>query len=376
MHTTVFQQDQCDFVTDGIVEGRLDGLVMLSAADKHSFRRLLYVDNYGGASVWQKIKSGDMPPHHLRGCLELARMGYEVALAEPLPDFYLHLNPFPHDLKLLKLARTWLGRDGIVFCGHNVLYWLLFLKRLRFVDCHIVSNLWAREPLNLARAHSGIVALTRAGAEQANNLAPNVKVARLGWGADLSVYPLLPYRPETFFSCGIALRDFKTLSLAAKRCRHSIEVLWPGLTEDIAWSDNVNVIDSGHGWNFENKRVTYDQLLHKHYARSACSLIILKRDLIEYTAVGFTEIIEAFAMARPVIMTRTGALPSEMDIEAEGCGIFVPPEDPHALAEAIDFLGDNPETAEAMGQKGRQLAERYYNIERYARDLHNFFEKL
>jgi Glycosyltransferase len=363
-------------ILNGIKESREENCVVLSPADKHPFRRIVYVDSYGGSAVWQKIKNGDMPPHHLRGCLELVRMGYEIALVEPLPDFYLYRNPFPHDLKLLKMVRSWLGGDGIVFCGHNVLYWLLLLRKFRLIRCDIVSNLWAREPLNFASAHSGIIGLTKAGAQQAQKLAPKVKAAALGWGADLSVYPRLPYRPETFFSCGIALRDFKTLSLAATHCRQSVEVLCPGVLEGVLWSSNVNVIDSGRGWNFENKRLSYDQLLHNHYARSAASLIILRKDPTEYTALGFTEIVEVLAMARPIIMTRTGALPTEIDIEQEGCGIFVPPENPNALAEAIDFLGDNPDKAQAMGQKGRELAERYYNIERYARDLHKFFENL
>lgn len=363
-------------VTRGIIERNEYGLVVLSPADKRPFRRLIYVDSYGGASMWEKIKKGDMPPHHLRGCLELARMGYEVLLAEPLPDFYLRRNPFPHDLQLLKIVRNWLGPEGVIFCGHNVLYWLLFLRKLGLIRCHIVSNLWAREPLNLARAHSGIIGLTRAGAEHARKLAPKVKVAPLGWGADLSVFPRFPYRPEAFFSCGIALRDFKTLSMAAARCHQSIEVLCPGTMNGVSWPRNVKVIDGGKGWNFENKKVSYQELLHKHYARSAGSLIILKKDSAEYTAVGFTEIIEVLAMARPVIMTRTGALPTEIDVEKEGCGILVPPEDPGALAQAIDKLGKNPEQAEAMGLKAREIAERYYNIERYARDLHKFFESL
>src|SRR5581483_3878215 len=191
-------------VTDGIIESREQGLVVLSPARKKHFRRIVYVDSYGGASMWEKIKKGDMPPHHLRGCLELTRMGYEVALAEPLTDFYLYRNPFPHDLKMLKMVRSWLGKDGIVFCGHNNLYWIPFLKALGVLGCRIVSNLWAREPLNLARTHSGIVALTQAGAEQARKLAPKVKVAALGWGADLSIFPKFPYVPESFFSCGIA----------------------------------------------------------------------------------------------------------------------------------------------------------------------------
>jgi glycosyltransferase involved in cell wall biosynthesis len=81
-------------------------------------------------------------------------------------------------------------------------------------------------------------------------------------------------------------------------------------------------------------------------------------------------------MARPVTITRTGALPSEIDIEGTGCGIFVPPEDADAIAEAINYLGDNPEQAADMGRRGRTLAERYYNIERYATDLYEFFDTL
>jgi glycosyltransferase involved in cell wall biosynthesis len=81
-------------------------------------------------------------------------------------------------------------------------------------------------------------------------------------------------------------------------------------------------------------------------------------------------------MARPVIITRTPALADEIDVEGAGWGLFVPMEDPDALSEAIDFLGDNPSQAEEMGRRGRRLAERHYNMERYARDLHKFFESL
>src|SRR5688572_13176223 len=168
-------QDMANSVLRGIIESQAYGMSLLSPVQGRSHCRILYVDSYGGKSVWEKIKKGDMPPHHLRGCLELVRMGHEVALAEPLTDFYFRRNPFPHDLKLLRIVREWLGDDGVVFCGHNVLYWLLLLRKVGFLSCHIVSNLWAREPLNLARCHSGIVALTRAGFEHAQMLAPDTK---------------------------------------------------------------------------------------------------------------------------------------------------------------------------------------------------------
>ncbi|AMY12974.1 putative glycosyl transferase [Luteitalea pratensis] len=363
-------------VTRGINETDDPRGIILSPIAGRTRQRVLYVDNYGGRAVWQKIKAGDLPPHHLRGCLELVRMGYEVVLPEPVTDFYFWRRPLPHDLVLLPIIRDWLGSDGIVFCGHNVLYWLLILKKIGIIKCHVVSHLWAREPLNLARWHSGIVALTPAGAQQAKLLAPRVNTVTLGWGATLDVYPRMPYRPETFFSCGIALRDFRTLSAAATVWGGPVTVVVPGEIDGVSWSPNVTVINSGQGWNFESKRLSYHELLNAYYRRSIASLLILREDPEEYTAVGFTELLEVLAMGRPLIMTRTGALPTQIDVEREGCGLFVPPGDPDALAIAMRRLADDPEGSARMARRSRELAESYYNINRYARELDTFFLSL
>ena len=116
--------------------------------------------------------------------------------------------------------------------------------------------------------------------------------------------------------------------------------------------------------------------MNDYYAECAASLIIIKNDPADYTAVGFTNLLEAMAMARPVIVTRTGAVPTEIDVERAGCGLHVPPNDPAALATAIKTLADDPVRAKAMGEAGRRLVETRYNIQRYADDLHNFFELL
>ena len=363
-------------ITRGIQESHHGGCVILSPVSGRTKCRIIYLENYGGSKMWEKMKKGEIPGHHLRGCLELVRMGYEVALAEPLPDFYLRKKPFPHDLRLIKPVKEWLGKDGIVFCGHNVLYWLPFLRALRLVNCRIVSHLFSREPLNWAKAHQGIIALTPAAAEQAKKLAPNAKVAHLGWGCDLTAFPSLPYNPEAFFSCGIASRDHKTLSAAGARTKQPIEVICAGISPDLKWSSNVRVVDGGKGWNFEDKKLGFQELLHKHYGRSAGSLIIINNDPTQYLAIGFTEMLEVMAMARPVIMTRTGAMATELDIEKTGWGLYVPPQDPAALAEAINYLGSDLTRAEEMGKAGRRLAETHYNIERYARDLDAFFSTL
>jgi glycosyltransferase involved in cell wall biosynthesis len=363
-------------ITAGIIEREEKGTLILAPDSRAPSRRVIFVNSYGGRCTWEKIKRGILPANHLWGCIELVRLGYEVAIAEPLRHFYLYRRPFPHDLKLLHLARNWLRADDIIYCGHTLLYWLPVLKTLGALNRHLVSLTYAREELDFSRAHSGIIALTQAAADHARKIAPKTKVAHLSWGLDLNFYPKLAYRPEHFLSCGITHRDNRTLSRAASRSRSSIRVIFPERPEGITWPANVQLIEAGRGINTDEKGVSYRELLYDHYARAAACLVILNYDPIEYHAIGFTNLIEAMAMARPVIFTRTGAAPSEVDVEKAGCGIFVPPDNPEALTEAIEALGNDRVRAEAMGQNGRELVERYYNIERYAKDLHEFFESL
>lgn len=371
-----FEISEARGLMDGIVEVNEQGIVVLSPGEKRPCRRVLFVNSYGGTAVWEKIKKGLVPPHHLWGCLELVRRGYEVALAEPLPHFYFHRRPLPHDIRLLGFARTWLGAEDIIYCGHTLLYWLPLLKAIGGLKCRIVSLTYAREHLDLARAHSGIIAMTTAAAEHARNLAPKVKVAHLGWGCDLSAFPKLPYLPSYFFSCGITHRDHRTLCAAAKLCPQSIRLICPGIPDGLKWPSNVEITDGGPGWSIDNKIVSHRELLLDYYSGNAASLIIIKNDLLQRTAVGFTNLLEAMAMARPVIVTRTGALPTEVDVEANGCGLFVPPRDSVALANAIKTLAEDPARAKAMGQAGRRLCDTHYNIARFAADLHRFFESL
>lgn len=363
-------------ITAGIVEREEAGTLILAPAGGNPSRRVIFVNSYGGRSAWEKIKKGILPPHHLWGCIELVGLGYEVAIAEPLRHFYLYRRPFPHDLKLFHFARNWLRPGDIIYCGHTLLYWLPVLKMLGALKCHLVSLTYAREELDFSRIHSGIIALTPAAADHARKLAPKAKVAHLGWGVDIGFYPKLPYRPEHFLSCGITHRDHRTLSVAASRSDTAIRVICPQRPEGIAWPANVEIIEAGRGINTDKKEVSYRELLHDHYARAAASLVILNYDPIQYTSVGFTNLIEAMAMARPVIFTRTGAVPSEIDVEKVGCGIHVPPQDPDALAQAIQHLASDPRRAEEMGKAGRQLAESHYNISRYAAGLHDFFSSL
>lgn len=364
-------------ITEGIVERFEHGSLILSPLNGRPRRRILHVNAYGGKYVWDGVKQGLIPAHQLLGCLDLVRAGYEIALPEPLPAYFSPRRPLPHDLGLLGLIRNWLGPEGVVFCGHNVLHWIPLLRMIGVVRSPIVSLLYAREPLHFSRAHAGVIALTPSAEEQARMLAPQAKVANLGWGVDLDFFQPQEYRPQWFFSCGIANRDFKTLSEAAAKSGRPFRVVCPGLPPGISWSPNVTLFDGGQGWNIDKtKRFTIPELIRDHFSGGAATLVILKSDPVEYTANGFTNLIEAMALCQPVIVTRTGALPGEIDVEKAGCGLHVPPDDPAALANAVELLAADTRRAAAMGAAGRTLCEERYNLKRYARDLDEFFEAL
>lgn len=359
-----------------LIESRQAGLLTLSAGATSSRRRVLYLNSYGGHGVWESVRAGELPSQHLWGCLELAQKGYEVAIAEPLRHFNFRRRPLPHDLVLLRAIREWLGRDGIIYCGHTLLYWLPLLKTLGILRNPVVSLTYGREELDFAKAHTGIIAMTPAAADQAKKMAPNAKVVHLAWGCDTSYYPDVKYNPKWFLSCGIANRDLATLNHAAAKTREPIRLVCSGLPKKISWPDNVQVTDSGKGWCFEKKALRHPDLIRDYYAGSTAVLVVLQPDPSELNANGFTNLLEAMALGLPVVITRTGAVQGEIDVEKKGCGLFVPPGNPEALAEAIEALANDPKTAEDLGKKGRHLVANHYNSARFGAELHAFFESL
>ena len=67
------------------------------------------------------------------------------------------------------------------------------------------------------------------------------------------------------------------------------------------------------------------------------------------------------------LCTRNLQMP--MDLEAEGCGIWLEPYDREGWERAIRYIIGHPEEAREMGRRGRLLAEKYYNVEQCAREV-------
>lgn len=79
---------------------------------------------------------------------------------------------------------------------------------------------------------------------------------------------------------------------------------------------------------------------------------------------------EAMASGLPIITTNRGGNAEVVEDFANGI-IIDDYKDPEVMAENIGYLLKNPDKAEAMGKKGRELAERKYSWERVAGEVIN-----
>jgi glycosyltransferase involved in cell wall biosynthesis len=79
--------------------------------------------------------------------------------------------------------------------------------------------------------------------------------------------------------------------------------------------------------------------------------------------------VEASAAGLPVISTRVGAI-AEIVVEGE-TGFVIPPDDPHALAQILLRLVENPDLRFRLGQAGRRHAEAHFDgVKNAARTAH------
>ncbi|MCS5696345.1 glycosyltransferase family 4 protein [Desulfofundulus thermocisternus] len=78
-------------------------------------------------------------------------------------------------------------------------------------------------------------------------------------------------------------------------------------------------------------------------------------------------VLEAMAAGKPVVATRVGGLP-EIVLDGE-TGLLVPPQDPRALAQAIEHLLLKRKEAEEMGQRGRKRVIRFFTVEAMVRKI-------
>lgn len=164
-------------------------------------------------------------------------------------------------------------------------------------------------------------------------------------------------------SVGLESRDYSTLVNAMRGLDLNVDLVVGSivLSGDATGPVGAAMREVATGGLPPNVRLRHKlpwKELRALYGRSRF-VVIPMRD-VEYNA-GVTALVEAMAMGKAVVVTRTRGL---ADLIRDGeQGIYVPPGDATALREAVEYLAAHPEEAARMGRAGRALVEERHTMD-------------
>ncbi|MEX1254770.1 MAG: glycosyltransferase family 4 protein [Dehalococcoidia bacterium] len=202
----------------------------------------------------------------------------------------------------------------------------------------------------------------------------------------------LPYQADQNFwrPQGLAMADPPLICSAGLECRDyetvidAIEGLPVGFHIGAAshWSSKRNLLQ-GRALTAQVQVDSYDYVaLRDLYARSR--FVVVPLFDVDFQA-GITLMLEAMAMARAIVVTRTQAQrdvvvgpvwqagatgwPAEGPPPEESSGIYVAPGDVDGWRSAIGFLLAHPEVCQKLGANGRRAVEERFTVEQFAQRL-------
>jgi glycosyltransferase involved in cell wall biosynthesis len=333
---------------------------------------LLFSNNYDMSRARAGWLAGTYPAHHLYGT---ARLGSEFEVVD-LPFRTGGTLARATELTRAKLgnigqqvaAVRW-GQPGSVVYGAaaSELRSLAGLRAARLVATPIVGVFhWA--PTNRIargwplRGFDRVIVLsqhTRRSMVQAG-VAPE-RITVLGWGADLDFAGFAPRGPAAadapVVATGKTQRDMRTL-LAALRATGLPAHIY-GDRDELARGAGpipAHVTVRPVARDEPTAPLKYDDAVMADLRAAAVVAIPLpSTDRLA----GLTEVVDALACARPMILTRSPYF--DFDIERIGCGWWVEPGDVRGWSERLRAAMSDRERLEQMGRAGRAWASDHLN---------------
>jgi len=277
-----------------------------------------------------------------------------------------------------QLAREVLERrdqcDAVITWGEKLTLALLLQQRLGVAGKPHIAMMYQFEKLNvllpLLLLKRNLQAVVTWSSVQRQALIerigfPRDRVFLIRHYVDQLFYRPRPAEDDMICAVGAEMRDYSTLVAALRgtgiRCHVAADhVRIPGrirLLNDrrVPIGDIVRESDQ----NITQGRMTLPQL-RDLYARSRFVIVPL---LHSDTDNGVTCILEAMAMGKPVICSRTRG---QVDVIQDGVtGLYVPVGDAAAMRAAIQSLWNDPARARQMGSNARSYIEKYHTLEMF-----------
>jgi len=270
------------------------------------------------------------------------------------PSSHLLIIPLLRRLGLLKAKLvTWFFRLPKTSAWWN-------LRNLRF----------SRYVLN---GFDGILCLTKQAERDFRTRTHELKIIQLNWFADPEIFhpaenPALD--DGYFLSVGKTRRDYPTLLKACSMVDAPCRIIAPAeAAQGTRIPPNVSFIQTSK--DPPDAAISYSEL-REWYTGARAVLIPLTGDSGDTS--GYTSLLEALAMGKPILMTQSGCL--DMDVESMGLGFTLPAGNAESWAEKMRFLLENPEQARKMGEQGFNLTKVKYGAERFGTNLEQFLTNL
>lgn len=360
--------------------------------------RVLVLNNYALDAVWEEVRRGDKPAHHLFGVDRFAAAGYEVrfvpretrrvlaGLNYLLARGGVPLGDLEHQVAALRLHE-----GDLLYCASGDRSGLLNLLRglgwLRIPVVTVVHHppnpgrlaRW-RAPVvrRLLRGADALPTLSRAVADAVNACArlpagAPPKARALPWGPDGRFYgmPSADNPGVGVLAAGRTGRDFVTFGRGAARAGGAPATILclaadvqPAFAEFTAGAVEVRTPPAGDAF-------TYPQMMAA--LRGARALAVPLFDDPSNLA-GLTSVVDALALGKPLVVTRHPLL--DLDVEALGIGRSIAPGDIDGWAEAIAWFHAHPEESLRMGRAARRLVDEGFNADAFARGILDLFARL
>ncbi|MEM0991703.1 MAG: hypothetical protein AAGI49_01640 [Bacteroidota bacterium] len=351
--------------------------------------KIYVLNNYSFERVWQEIRAGKKPNHHLYGVNYLAEAGHEVVLVpfdEEKKSIWSRFSKFWKKSKLpiplgdlfqqfyvLKRAK----KEDVIYAPCQTQTQLLsYLKAIGLVRAKIivlahhppirgrfakVRQFFFRWEL---RGTDAYPALSQRIADRINQFQKG-KSKGLHWGPDLKFYaPYLSNQATYFLAAGRTGRDFNNFAAACVEAHAPAKIIclqndYDNHLKTYEANPNINITA-----NAAEASYLYDQLTP---VMAASKAICIPLFATKSNLAGLTSLTDALALGKAVLMTRNDFI--DIDIEAEGIGIWLPAKDRAAWQAAIEKLHNDPRLCAEMGRKAKALGEQFWNSKVFAREL-------
>jgi glycosyltransferase involved in cell wall biosynthesis len=324
--------------------------------------RVLFTHRYSMAEIRGACASGAYPRQHLWGADALERAGLAVeygffgaqrraaaALSWRLGG---RLGDLDEEAALWRRARADDGGGGgaVVYAGEATqVRGLAGLRRAGW-RVPVVGVVHSRPAAWMTRLDVAVCLSSRVRAHLVDVHGRDPATTPLApWGPDLGFAGYTATGDELIVSAGQTERDQPTL-LAALHGTGLRARVYAGADAALAEPAGVELVRVRRGDPLHHGTVLQD-------LRRASVVAIPLRETDRLA--GLSEVADALALAKPIVMTRSPAV--DFDPERAGCGIAVAPGDVAGWRAALERLAGDPELRARLGRAGREFAEREHN---------------